>query len=85
MTLVQVQQKQSIDNDNINNQQESKLFTNETEPSAINNPHDDSFVLNANGINLNDDMSDSGYLNRNFEMNLEEIFDNLTYLLTTEK
>ena len=29
--------------------------------------------------------SDSGYLNRNFETHLDEIFDNLTYLITSEK
>lgn len=71
--------------ENTINQQESPLFTNETESFPLNSQQDNSFALNANGINLNDDMSDSGYLNRNFEMNLEEIFENLTYLLTTEK
>jgi hypothetical protein len=30
-------------------------------------------------------MSESAYLNRNFESHLDEIFDNLTYLITTEK
>ena len=29
--------------------------------------------------------SDSGYGNRNFDSHLDEIFDNLTYLITTEK
>jgi hypothetical protein len=33
----------------------------------------------------NQENSDSGYLNRNFESHLDEIFDNLTYLITTEK
>ena len=35
--------------------------------------------------NMNDDFSDSGYMNRNFETNLDEIFENLNYFLTTEK
>lgn len=35
--------------------------------------------------NMNDDLSDSGYLNRNFETNLDEIFENLNYFLTSEK
>ncbi len=30
-------------------------------------------------------ISDSAYMNRNFESHLDEIFDNLTYLITTEK
>ena len=30
-------------------------------------------------------LSESAYLNRNFESHLDEIFDNLTYLITTEK
>jgi hypothetical protein len=30
-------------------------------------------------------LSESGYMNRNFESHLDEIFDNLTYLITTEK
>ena len=29
--------------------------------------------------------SESGYNNRNFDSQLDEIFDNLTYLITTEK
>ena len=35
-----------------------------------------------NNIEVN---SDSGYNNRNFDSHLDEIFDNLTYLITTEK
>ena len=35
-----------------------------------------------NNIEVN---SDSGYMNRNFDSHLDEIFDNLTYLITTEK
>jgi hypothetical protein len=30
-------------------------------------------------------MSESTYMNRNFELHLDEIFENLTYLITTEK
>lgn len=35
--------------------------------------------------NNNEANSESGYLSRNFESHLDEIFDNLTYLITTEK
>ena len=35
--------------------------------------------------NLNDDLSDSGYGNRPFETNLEEIFDSLTFFISSEK
>jgi hypothetical protein len=30
-------------------------------------------------------LSESAYMNRDFESNLDEIFDNLTYLISTEK
>jgi hypothetical protein len=32
-----------------------------------------------------ENLSESGYLNRNFDSHLDEIFDNLTYLITSEK
>lgn len=40
-------------------------------------------LINLN--NINDEMSDSGYMNRNFETSLDEIFENLNYYLTSEK
>ena len=36
----------------------------------------------ANNLEVN---SDSGYQERNFDTHLDEIFDNLTYLITSEK
>jgi hypothetical protein len=30
-------------------------------------------------------LSESAYMNRNFESHIDEMFDNLTYLITTEK
>ena len=35
--------------------------------------------------NLNDDLSDSGYGNRTFETNLDEIYESLTFFISTEK
>ena len=35
--------------------------------------------------NLNDDLSDSGYANRTFETNLDEIFESLTFFISNEK
>ena len=35
--------------------------------------------------NLNDDLSESGYANRTFETNLDEIFESLTFFISTEK
>ena len=35
--------------------------------------------------NLNDDLSDSGYANRTFEANLDEIYESLTYFISSEK
>ena len=35
--------------------------------------------------NLNDDLSDSGYGNRTFETNLDEIYDSLNFFISTEK
>ena len=35
--------------------------------------------------NLNDDLSDSGYANRTFETNLDEIFESLTFFISSEK
>lgn len=34
---------------------------------------------------VNNADSDSGYMNRNFDTHLDEIFDNLTYLIQSEK
>jgi hypothetical protein len=43
------------------------------------------FNMNAySGITGNNG-EDSSYINRNFESHLDEIFDNLTYLITSEK
>ena len=35
--------------------------------------------------NLNDDLSDSGYGNRTFETNLDEIYESLSFFISTEK
>ena len=35
--------------------------------------------------NLNDDLSDSGYANRTLETNLDEIFESLTFFISSEK
>lgn len=35
--------------------------------------------------NLNDDLSESGYANRTFETNLDEIFENATFFISSEK
>ena len=35
--------------------------------------------------NLNGDLSDSGYANRTFESNLDEIYESLTYFISSEK
>ena len=45
------------------------------------------FPLNIEEFNNNfqDDMSESGYLIRNFETSLDEIYEGLTYYVTTEK
>ena len=60
---------------------ENEIFNNETEIPTNNNQ--DLIEMNLN--NMNDDLSDSGYMNRNFETNLDEIFENLNYFLTSEK
>ena len=60
---------------------EDELFNNDTEVPKKSNQ--DEIEMNLN--NMNDDFSDSGYMNRNFETNLDEIFENLNYFLTTEK
>ena len=35
--------------------------------------------------NLNDDLSESGYANRTFETNLDEIYESLTFFISSEK
>jgi hypothetical protein len=34
---------------------------------------------------INEDLSDSGYINRNLESNLDEIFDGLNFFISNEK
>lgn len=65
-------------NNNLNNQNREII-----NPIQLNNE-----FSNLNGYSnelSNNAESESGYLNRNFESHLDEIFDNLTYLITTEK
>ncbi len=71
------------DNINVSNQINSNrlIINRESELNEFSN-----FNLNAySEFTGNEVISESGYMNRNFDSHLDEIFDNLTYLITSEK
>jgi hypothetical protein len=51
------------------------------------NPSPDLFSGNFEQLNnnFNDDLSESGYINRNFDTNFDEIYESLTYYVSAEK
>jgi hypothetical protein len=74
----------NLNNDNTNNiNTNNNIILRETSMNDFSQ-----FNLNVyselTGANL-DAQSESGYNNRNFDTQLDEIFDNLTYLITSEK
>ena len=74
----------SKEKQNENTNFESGLFSKNTHNIITN--HQDFFSMNLINLNnINDEMSDSCYMNRNFETSLDEIFENLNYYLTSEK
>ena len=72
--------EENIKNDN-------KIFTSEQNFPLNKDFIPNLFPLNIEEFNNNfqDDMSESGYLIRNFETSLDEIYEGLTYYVTTEK
>lgn len=73
----------NFQNDNTNNLNSNAIINREGSINEFSN-----FNLNVyseftgNNFEAN---SESGYMNRNFDSHLDEIFDNLTYLITNEK
>ena len=51
------------------------------------NPSPDLFSGNFEQLNnnFNDDLSESGYINRNFDTNFDEIYESLTHYVSAEK
>ncbi len=63
------------------------MFLNDTEYPLNKNPSPDLFSGNFEQLNnnFNDDLSESGYINRNFDTNFDEIYESLTYYVSAEK
>lgn len=76
-----------FNNENIsNNNTSNNINTNNNN----NNVRGESSMITLSNFNLNvysmgQNLEDSNYANRNFDSHLDEIFDNLTYLITNEK
>ena len=70
-----------------NTKNEKNLFLNDTEYPMNKNPSPDLFSGNFEQLNnnFNDDLSESGYINRNFDTNFDEIYESLTYYVSAEK
>ena len=72
---------------NIENLKEDKRLLKSDPISNFTNQTPDYFSQSIEQFNnnLNDDLSDSGYANRTFETNLDEIFESLTFFISNEK
>ena len=72
---------------NVDNLKEDKRLLKSEQIINFSNQPPDYFSQNIEQFNnnLNDDLSESGYVNRTFETNLDEIFDSLTFFISSEK
>ena len=72
---------------NVDNLKEDKRLLKSDPISNFTNQTPDYFSQSIEQFNnnLNDDLSDSGYANRTFETNLDEIFESLTFFISSEK
>ena len=72
---------------NVENLKEDKRLLKSDPILNFTNPIPDYFSQSIEQFNnnLNDDLSDSGYGNRAFETNLDEIYESLTFLISSEK
>ena len=63
------------------------IFSNDSEYPLNKNISPDLFTGNFEQLNnnFNDDLSESGYINRNFDTNFDEIYESLTYYVSAEK
>ncbi len=77
-----------FNNENISNNNTSNNINLNT--NINNNNRGESSMITLSNFNLNvysmgQNLEDSNIVNRNFDSHLDEIFDNLTYLITNEK
>ena len=70
-----------------NSNNEKNEFFNDSEYPLNKNSSPNLFTGNFEQLNnnLNDDLSESGYINRNFDTNFDEIYESLTYYVSAEK
>ena len=70
-----------------NSKNEKNILLNDNEYPMNKNPSIDLFNGNFEQLNnnFNDDLSESGYINRNFDTNFDEIYESLTYYVSAEK
>jgi hypothetical protein len=81
--------------ENVTNQDNINIVTNVNPGTTDIIPNRDNSINEMSNFNLGayseftgnnvEGLSESGYINRNFESHLDEIFNNITYLITTEK